>query len=116
VANGTTLTISPGTTIDAGDDHWLRIEGSLFATDTTFLSSATPLTQGSHGAGLWVGLQIESNGHAQLTNVVMNNSKTAVRNHGSLNRLDAHDQRRLHWHQQRRYRHPLGRCCKRHRL
>ncbi|MDB2320414.1 hypothetical protein N9V17_02960, partial [Candidatus Poseidoniales archaeon] len=84
VANGTTLTISPGTTIDAGDDHWLRVEGSLFATDTTFLSSATPLTQGSHGAGLWVGLQIESNGHAQLTNVVINNSKTAVRNHGSL--------------------------------
>ena len=54
VANGTTLTISPGTTIDAGDDHWIRIEGSLIATDTTLYSSATPLTQGSHGAGLWV--------------------------------------------------------------
>ena len=25
VANGTTLTISPGATIDAGDDHWLRV-------------------------------------------------------------------------------------------
>ena len=84
VANGTTLTISPGTTIDAGDDHWLRVEGSLFATDTTFFSSVTPLTQGSHGAGLWVGLQVESNGHAQLTDVVINNSKTAVRNHGVL--------------------------------
>ena len=51
VANGTTLTISPGTTIDAGDDHWLRVEGSLFATDTTFFSSVTPLTQGLMGPG-----------------------------------------------------------------
>ena len=84
VANGTTLTIAPGTTIDAGDDHWIRIEGSLIASDTTLSSSATPLTQGSHGAGLWVGIQIESNGHAQLSNVTINNSKTAVRNHGNL--------------------------------
>ena len=84
VANGTTLTIAPGTTIDAGEDHWIRIEGSLIASDTTLSSSATPLTQGSHGAGLWVGIQIESNGHAQLSNVTINNSKTAVRNHGNL--------------------------------
>ena len=84
VANGTTLTIAPGTTIDAGKDHWIRIEGSLIASDTTLSSSVTPLTQGSHGAGLWVGIQIESNGHAQLSNVTINNSKTAIRNHGSL--------------------------------
>ena len=93
VANGTTLTISPGTTIDAGDGHWIRIEGSLIASDTTLYSSVTPLTQGSHGAGLWVGIQIESNGHAHMSNVTINNAKTAVRNYGNFtaSTLDIND-------------------------
>ena len=79
VANGTTLTISSGTTVDGTDDHWIRIDGTLIAEDTTFFSSETPLTQGSHGAGLWVGLHISSTGHAQFNNVTINNAKTCKR-------------------------------------
>jgi len=84
VANGTTLTLSPGTTVDGGDDHWIRVHGSLIADDTHFFSSETPLTQGSHGAGLWVGIHISSTGHAVLDNVTLDNAKTAVRNEGQL--------------------------------
>ena len=84
VANGTTLTLSPGTTVDGGDDHWIRVHGSLIADDTYFFSSETPLTQGSHGAGLWVGIHISSTGHAVLDNVTLDNAKTAVRNEGQL--------------------------------
>ena len=84
VANGTTLTLSPGTTVDGGDDHWIRVHGSLVADDAHFFSSETPLTQGSHGAGLWVGIHISSTGHAVLDNVTLDNAKTAVRNEGQL--------------------------------
>ena len=84
VANGTTLTLSPGTTVDGSDDHWIRVHGSLIADDTYFFSSETPLTQGSHGAGLWVGIHISSTGHAVLDNVTLDNAKTAVRNEGQL--------------------------------
>ena len=88
VANGTTLTISSSTTIDGTADHWIRIEGTLIAQDATFFSSQTPLTQGSHGAGLWVGLHISSTGHAVLNNVTIDNAKTAVRNEGTLTATD----------------------------
>ena len=88
VANGTTLTISPDTTVDGTDDHWIRIDGTLIAEDTTFFSSETPLTQGSHGAGLWVGLHISSTGHAQFSNVTIDNAKTAVRNDGTIHATD----------------------------
>ena len=88
VANGTTLTISPGTTVDGTDDHWIRIDGTLIADDTTFFSSETPLTQGSHGAGLWVGIHISSTGHAQFNNVTINNAKTGVRNDGTVHATD----------------------------
>jgi hypothetical protein len=88
VANGTTLTVSPGTTVDAGDDHWIRIEGTLMASDALFFSSTLPLTQGSHGAGLWVGLQVESTGHAHLASVTIENAKTSVTNHGTLTAQD----------------------------
>jgi hypothetical protein len=88
VANGTTLNIKPGTTIDGGDDHWILVKGTLIANDATFSSSHTPLTQGSHGAGLWVGLHVSATGHAVLTNVIINNAKTAVRNDGQLTGSD----------------------------
>ena len=88
VANGTTLTIASGTTIDGGDDHWILIEGTLSATDAHFFSSQTPLTQGSHGAGLWVGLHVGSTGHAVLDNVIIDNAKTALRNDGEVHATD----------------------------
>ncbi len=88
VANGTTLTISSSTTIDGTNDHWIRVDGTLIAQDATFFSSQTPLTQGSHGAGLWVGLHISSTGHAVLNNVTIDNAKTAVRNEGTLTAAD----------------------------
>ena len=58
VENGSTLTLSPGTTVDGGDGYWIRVDGTLLATSSTFFSSQTPLTAGSHGAGLWTGIYI----------------------------------------------------------
>ena len=80
----TTLTLQPGTTVDGGDGHWIHVEGTLFAEHSEFFSSHAPLTQGSHGAGLWTGLQISQTGHAILDNTTINNSKTGIKVDGSL--------------------------------
>ncbi len=83
VANGTTLTIQPGTTIDA-KEYWISVEGTLNANDVFFNSSIPSLTQGSHGAGLWVGLEIAANGHANLQNVIIENAEIGVLVEGTL--------------------------------
>lgn len=84
VENGTTLTVSPGTTVDGGDGYWIRVDGTLLATSSTFFSSQAPLTSGSHGAGLWTGLYIANKGHAVLETVSIENAKTAVKVDGHL--------------------------------
>lgn len=84
VLAGTTLTLQPGTTVDGGDGHWIRIEGTLAATDSEFFSSQAPLTEGSHGAGMWTGLHITSTGNAVLDNTTINNSKTGIKVEGEL--------------------------------
>ncbi len=84
VANGTTLTILSGTTIDA-KEYWISVEGTLSASDVFFNSTIPSLTQGSHGAGLWVGIEVASNGHALLQNVVIENAETGVLVEGTLN-------------------------------
>ena len=84
VENGTTLTLSPGTTVDGGDGYWIRVDGTLLASFSTFFSSQTPLTAGSHGAGLWTGLYIADKGHAVLNTVSIENAKTAVKVDGHL--------------------------------
>ena len=83
VANGTTLTIQSGTTIDA-KQYWISVEGTLDANGVYFNSSLPSLTQGSHGAGLWVGIEVASNGHAVLQNVVIENAETGVLVEGTL--------------------------------
>ena len=83
VANGTTLTLLPGTTIDARE-YWISVEGTLNANDVFFNSTIPSLTQGSHGAGLWVGIEVASNGHAVLQNVIIENAETGVLVEGTL--------------------------------
>ena len=83
VANGTTLTLMPGTTIDA-KEYWISVEGTLYANDVFINSTLPSLTQGSHGAGLWVGIEVASNGHAVLQNVIIENAETGVLVEGTL--------------------------------
>ena len=93
VQNGTTLTLSPGTTVDGGDGYWIRVDGTLVATSSTFFSSQTPLTAGSHGAGLWTGVHIADKGHAVLDTVSIENAETALMVDGRLtaNKLTIRD-------------------------
>lgn len=85
IAQGVTLTIEPGTTIDCGDNYWIQVEGSLIANDATFFSSTPPVTQGSHGAGLWKGLIISLGATAVLNDTLIDNAKTAILVNGQLN-------------------------------
>lgn len=84
VMNGSTLTLSPGTTVDGGDGYWIRVDGTLDASNAHFFSSQTPVTAGSHGAGLWTGIYVASKGHAVLNDVVLENAKTAIKVDGQL--------------------------------
>ena len=88
IAQGVTLTIEPGTTIDCGDNYWIQVEGSLIANDATFFSSTPPVTQGSHGAGLWKGLIISLGATAVLNDTLIDNAKTAILVNGRLNAND----------------------------
>ncbi len=84
VMNGSTLTLSPGTTVDGGDGYWIRVDGTLEASNAHFYSSQTPVTAGSHGAGLWTGIYVASKGHAVLNEVSIENAKTAIKVDGQL--------------------------------
>ena len=85
IAQGATLTILPGTTIDCGDNYWIEVEGTLIANDANFFSSTPPVTQGSHGAGLWKGLIINSGGSAFINDTLIENAKTGILVNGELN-------------------------------
>ena len=84
VSNGSTLTLSQGTTVDGGDGYWIRVDGTLLANSVQFFSSQTPLTAGSHGAGMWTGIYVASKGHALLDQVTISNAKTALKVDGNL--------------------------------
>ena len=84
VMNGSTLTLAPGTTVDGGDGYWIRVEGTLSASNSDFFSSQVPLTSGSHGAGLWTGIYVTNKGHAILSEVTIENAKTAIKVEGYL--------------------------------
>ena len=58
VASGTTLTIAPGTNVDARE-YSIVVEGALMVEGASFFSSVPPITQGSHGQGLWPGIVVE---------------------------------------------------------
>jgi hypothetical protein len=83
VSSTSTLTIESGAIIDAGD-YWIQIDGSLIATDVEFMSSVTPTSQGSTGAGLWPGIIISSSADAVLTNVTIRGAESALAVHGDV--------------------------------
>ena len=77
VANGATLTVSPGTSVDARS-YSIVVEGNMVADQASFFSSVVPETQGSHGQGLWPGLVVESGGALNLTNSLVANASASV--------------------------------------
>ena len=83
VDQGATLTLEPGTTVDA-KTYSLTVEGTLDADQASFFSSTAPLTQGSHGQGLWIGLVIAPTGTATLDDVSISNASAALRVEGTL--------------------------------
>jgi hypothetical protein len=83
VSATSTLTIEPGAVIDAGE-YWIQIDGSLIATDVEFMSSITPTSQGSTGAGLWPGIIVSSTADAVLTNVTIRGAESALAVHGDV--------------------------------
>ena len=83
VSATSTLTIEPGAVIDAGE-YWIQIDGSLIATDVEFMSSITPTSQGSTGAGLWPGIIVSSTADAVLTNVTIRGAESALAVHGEV--------------------------------
>ncbi len=90
IIQGVTLTIEPGTSIDCGDDYWILVEGNLVVEDAHFFSSAIPITQGSHGAGLWKGIEIATSGSAILNTTLIENAKTALKVNGQLEANNLH--------------------------
>ena len=84
VAEGATLTIEAGVTVDAGT-YGILVEGTLVANGVTFFSTETPLTQGSHGQGLWQGLTVTSTGSLNLSNSVVANATAGITVEGQLN-------------------------------
>jgi hypothetical protein len=83
VASGSTLTVSPGTSVDAGP-YGIIVEGTLDADQAVFFSSVTPETQGSHGQGLWPGILVEASGSASLSSVTVANASASVMVKGTL--------------------------------
>ena len=83
VSSTSTLTIESGAIIDTGD-YWIQIDGSLIATDVEFMSSVTPTSQGSTGAGLWPGITISSTADAVLTNVTIRGAESALAVYGDV--------------------------------
>ena len=87
VASGATLTIAPGTNVDA-KEYSIIIEGVLVADESSFFSSVVPETQGSHGQGLWPGIVIETGVEATLAEVTVANASAGVLVRGVLSASD----------------------------
>ena len=87
VASGATLTVEPGTAVDAGT-YAIIVEGLLEADQASFYSSVTPETQGSHGQGLWPGIVVETGGQATLSDVTVANASAGVLVRGTFNGSD----------------------------
>ena len=77
VASGATLTVQPGTNVDAGP-YGIFVEGTLEADQAHFYSSVIPETQGSHGQGLWPGIVIEVGGVGLMSNTTVSNASAGV--------------------------------------
>ena len=84
IAEGASLTILPGVTIDGGDGYKIEVAGSLQAHGVHFFSDATPQSPSSHGAGLWQGLVVAATGLVNLEDVIIENTNAGIRSDGSL--------------------------------
>ncbi len=85
IAQGTTLTIAAGTTIDGGDGYMIEVEGVLNAQQSHFYSNTMPTSQSSHGQGLWQGIVVSSTGIVTLTDVLIENTNVGVKSQGEIN-------------------------------
>ena len=81
VDSSSTLVLEPGTTVDA-KTYWLQVDGTLEATDSTFMTTETSTSLGSTGAGLWGGISVSSSGSAVLSNVTISGAESALEVHG----------------------------------
>jgi LPXTG-motif cell wall-anchored protein len=77
VSHGTTMTIKPGSVIDMGP-YWLKVEGALYANDSTIMSTELSPGSGGHNAGVWDSLTISSGAYASLNNVTISNAKSCL--------------------------------------
>ena len=83
IDQGATLTLSPGVTVDA-KTYSITVDGTLDAEQASFYSSEQPLTQGSHGQGLWIGIVVSPTGSVVLNDVTISNASAALRVEGNL--------------------------------
>ena len=83
VDHGVTLTIKPGTVVNAAE-YTLTINGTLSASDSDFLSTlSSDSGNQTSTTGIWTGVIINTGGSATLTRVNISNAKTALSIHGS---------------------------------
>ena len=86
VSSGDTLTISPGTMIDA-KEFYIYVNGTLIGDNATIFSS-TPSKIGdvsnAYSPGVWNGLFIGNSGHAILDNMTISNASSCLSVYGDL--------------------------------
>ena len=86
VSSGDTLTISPGTMIDA-KEFYIYVNGTLIGDNATIFSS-TPSKIGdvsnAYSPGVWDGLFIGNSGHAILDNMTISNASSCLSVYGDL--------------------------------
>ena len=88
VEHGVTLTLKSGAAINA-DIYSIIVDGTLIGTNAALLSTSTS-DAGNHSSniGLWKGIEVNSGGVINLTNVDISNAKSGLMIHGSAT-LDA---------------------------
>ena len=83
VDSSSTLVLEPGTVVDA-QSYWLQVDGILQASDSEFMTTKTPASQGSTGAGLWGGILVSNGAIAALSNITISGAETALDVHGEV--------------------------------
>ena len=83
VDSSSTLVLEPGTVGDA-QSYWLQVDGILQASDSEFMTTKTPASQGSTGAGLWGGILVSNGAIAALSNITISGAETALDVHGEV--------------------------------
>ncbi len=81
-----TLTLEPGTVVDA-DTYGIEVVngGSLVMEDAEIMTTATPLTAGSHGSGLWPGVTVDASSTAWINGSDISGAEGCLIVAGTLN-------------------------------